>query len=164
MSEKAISEATDRAVPLGTDMLPVAVSGSTTAYYVTLDDLIESIPMGTVTRKGLMQLAYASEVQSVTESARVVTPAGLAGSVNAKMLIPGCFSLGRINELTLTKALIGAKFLEVTGRTQVTGDIVTTEDKNDYPYILGYFSGSVTKGWFGVQITGSTTGNFKSYV
>jgi hypothetical protein len=163
MSERAVSEATDRAVPLGTDMLPVAVAGSQAAYYVTFDDLLESIPMGTVARKGLMQLAYASEVQAAAERNRVVTPAGLAGSVNARMLKPGCFSLGRINAVTLTKALIDAAFLEAAGRTQAEGDIVTIEDKYDYWYILFFFEGAVTQGWFGVQITGSTTGNFKSY-
>jgi hypothetical protein len=152
MSERAIEEATDRVAPLGTDMLPVAAAGSQVAYYVTIDDLHESIPSGTVTRSGLVQLAVTTIVADVDVKDRVVTPAGLAGNVNAKMIKGGCFCVGRINAVTLTKALIDAAFLEVAGRAAVTGDLVTTEDKNDRCYELGYFSGGSTAGWFGIRV------------
>jgi hypothetical protein len=68
------------------------------------------------------------------------------------MIKGGCFCAGRINAVTLTKALIDAAFLEVAGRAAVTGDLVTTEDKNDRCYELGYFSGGSTAGWFGIRV------------
>ncbi|MBE0410663.1 MAG: hypothetical protein IBX69_13115 [Anaerolineales bacterium] len=165
MSERAISEATDRAVPLGTDMLPVAASGSQTAYYVTLGNLIASLPSGTVTKRGVVQLCAVDQVKEVSEANRVVTPAGLADSVNAKMLAPGWYYLGRINVYSLTKSLIDKAFLDTVGRMQVAGELVTVEDKYDRVHVLVYWDGGTRSGWFGMQLDTwmADTGRFKSF-
>jgi len=161
---RAIQEATNRAVPADSDMMPVAASGSSTAYKIKLEDLIASIPRASTTRRGLVELATDVEVQAGTDGTRAVTPASLAVSVGAKHLIPGCFSIGRINATTLTYDLLNRQFLIIMGRVGKQGDLVAVEDKNDYLYILAYgkAEGAVKKeGWYGMLLTGA--GSWKSY-
>ncbi|MFU8772226.1 MAG: hypothetical protein ACNA8H_07385 [Anaerolineales bacterium] len=112
-----------------------------------------------------MQLCDVGIVKEVSEAGRVVTPAGMADSVNAKMLAPGWYYLGRINEYTLTKSLINKEFLDRIGRSQVKGDQVTVEDKNDRVHVLVWWESGARDGWFGLQMDtwAVDTGRFKSF-
>jgi hypothetical protein len=136
MPDVAISGATAKASLVNSDMIPVAASGSTTAYKVTGETLFNSIPQASTSVQGKVELATAAETRAATDTARAITPAGLANSVGPKQLYPGFCFAGKLAVRPPTGVTIYNKFLATFGRVIADGDVLTILDNLDDMYLL----------------------------
>ena len=130
MANKKISEATPKATLDNTDMIPLAASGSATAYHIKGEKIFDSIPAATTSAKGSVELATNAETQTGTDTERAVTPAGLAAAIGPKQMGAGFCYIGQVNlePASLTAAAITTQFTTAAGRGPVEGDILVFAD------------------------------------
>jgi hypothetical protein len=163
MADIKISEATYKEELESSDMIPLAVTGSSKAYHLTGGALFGCLPLATTTDEGIVELATKAETEAATDTARAVTPASLAGAIGAAHLGEAILYAGRSTLTALTRAEITTMFTAEFGRAPVTGDLITIEDKSDRTHMLIW--SSTYGGWFGIQLDTwlTDTGRFKSF-
>jgi hypothetical protein len=152
MPDIKISQTTPRPALLGADMLPLADPNDPTPYHIKGQTLWDTFPAANQSRPGQVELATGAETRAGADDSRAVTPAGLAGAIDAPKLADAFLYAGQI--VGLNRANLSSAFTSIHGRAAVAGDVLTVQDLSNHFYLLVY--GTNPPAWGGLDVTTGT--------